>query len=330
MASPVTRRRVIAITAAAAGLGLLPLRGRAAAQAEVVTWHGQAMGAIASMRLHHHDREAAERLIDASIAEVRRLEGIFSLYQDSALVRLNRTGMLVAPPSDLVELLHASVVYRNLTDGAFDPTVQPLWVLYRSHFSRSDAPADGPMASTIKTALANVGMEKMVFDSDRIVLRRGMAITMNGIAQGYATDQVVRILRAGGIRSSLVDMGEVRTTGQAPDGRPWQVGIANPDNPDVVTESLEVVDCAVATSAGYGFRFDPAGRFSHLLDPRTGMTAARYRSMSVKATTATEADALSTAFSLNSPEQVRRTMQRRSHLSAVAFENGGERLTFGS
>lgn len=305
MFPPLSRRRFIGIAAAAAGLGLIPF-GRAAkaeghlVKGHLVTWHGQAMGAIASLQVHHHDRAVAERLVERSLAEVRRLEEVFSLYRDdSALSRLNRQGMLVAPPADLVTLLAECRRCWDLTGGAFDPTVQALWTLYRDHFARPDADPQGPPASAIEAALERVGFGRVTFDANRIAFaRRGMGLTLNGIAQGYVTDRVVDILRAGGIESSLVDMGEPRAMGPHPSGDPWRVGIADPDHPGQIGTVLEARDQAVATSGSYGFRFDPEGRFNHLLDPRTGMSAHLYRSVTAIMPTATEADAFSTAFGL--------------------------------
>ena len=100
-----------------------------------------------------------------------------------------------------------------------------------------------------------------------------MGLTLNGIAQGYATDRVVALLRAEGIERSLVDMGESRAVGARDEGVPWRIGIADPDAPERVSETLELVDNAVATSGAYGFRFDPEGRFNHLLDPKSGGSA---------------------------------------------------------
>ena len=109
------------------------------------TWQGVALGADAELRLYHPDPRAARRLIDQALAELHRLEGIFSLYRDdSALARLNRQGYLADPPADLLRLLGDSLRYSRLTDGAFDPTVQPLWQLYASHFARPGASAQGP------------------------------------------------------------------------------------------------------------------------------------------------------------------------------------------
>jgi thiamine biosynthesis lipoprotein len=301
-----TRRRCIAITAAAAGVDLLPCAATASPAAELVTWHGTALGASATVRLHHPDRAAGELLIARSVAELRRLEALFSLYRaDSVLVALNRQGALVAPPPELVALLTACARYAALTDGAFDATVQPLWSLYARHFAHAGADQGGPREPAIADALGKVGHRGVLVGQDRIVLaRRGMQLTLNGIAQGYITDRVIALLQDAGVTRTLVDMGETRCLGRRPDGEPWRIGIADPDRPDRVRETLSLVHQAVATSGGYGFRFDADGRFNHLFDPGTGRSADRYRSVTCVMSNATAADALSTAFSVMTEEAI--------------------------
>lgn len=308
MSVSTSRRRMIGITAAAAGLGLLPFGAAAESGAHLVSWHGQSMGAVASLQIHHHDRQAAERLIERALAEATRLERIFSLYRaDSTLALLNRQGMLIAPPAEFVSLLADCARVWKATEGAFDPTVQPLWTLYRDHFSRPDAPPEGPTDGGIEEALGKVGFQYVTYDSDRIVFaRRGMALTLNGIAQGFITDRVVDILRQGGIDHSLVDMGEPRVLGSRTDGNSWQIGLTDPADPRRTAETIEVNNMAVATSGGYGFQFDPAGHFHHLIDPRTGLPAKRYQSVTVVMPTATQADALSTAFSFMPMQDITR------------------------
>lgn len=324
-----SRRRFICIAAAAAGLELVPLRPGARAQTHLVTWRGVALGAVATMQIHHPDRAVAERLVETSIREVRRLERIFSLYRDdSRLVALNRRGVLEAPPPELVELLGESRRYAEATGGAFDPTVQSLWALYADHFSRPDADPGGPPARAIETALGKVGIAKVLVSPDRIAfLRQGMALSLNGIAQGYITDRVVSLLRGNGIDHSLVNMGESRALGARPDERPWQVGIADPDQPDRISETLAIVDQAVATSGGYGFRFDAQGRFSHLFDPKTGLSPNLYRSVTVIAPRATAADALSTAFSNMPPDDIETTLKAIGGASVHLKTTDGQRMT---
>ncbi|MGX5736494.1 FAD:protein FMN transferase [Bosea thiooxidans] len=328
MSSLPSRRRFIGISAAAAGLSLLPLGHKARAEADLVIWQGQVMGAVATLQIHHHDRAAARRLIDRALSEARRLEQVFSLYRDdSALTVLNRQGALVAPPAELVTVLKDCRRYFELTRGRFDPTVQALWTLYRDHFSRPDADPQGPPAQALSAVLARTGFDGVAFNKDRIALRRpGMALTLNGIAQGFATDQVVNLLRGEGIESSLVDMGESRALGARPDGSAWRFGVADPDRPERIGQTLEAIDQAVATSGAYGFRFDPAGRFNHLFDPRTGDCAHLHRSVTVVMPTAMAADALSTAFSLMAPADIARALRELGEGEVRSITASGEHL----
>lgn len=331
MSMHLSRRRMIAISAAAAGLGLLAPGRAARADAHVVRWQGTALGAVATMQIHHHDRARAERMIERSMREIARLERIFSLFRDDAvLVQLNRRGMCEAPPAELVELLAACRTYAELSDGIFDPTVQPLWQLYAAHFARPDADPAGPPAHQVEAARAKVGLAQVQIGRDRVAFgRRGMALTLNGIAQGYITDRIVDLLRSEGIGHSLVDLGETRALDDRADGSPWQIGIAEPEHPELVGETVPIVDQAVATSGGYGFRFDPAGRFTHLLDPRTGTSPTRYRSVTVIAPTATAADALSTAFSFMTADRIRTAVAQSPMIRAILLPRDGGRLAFG-
>lgn len=319
-----SRRRAIAIVATAVGSAFLT-GGRAAQAADAVLWHGSALGAQVSIEIYHPDRAEAERLVGRCIQDVRRLEQQFSLYRaDSAICTLNRTGILVSPDADMVALLKASLFFGDLTDGAFDPTVQPLWQLYAAHFSSEQPDPEGPPARQLAETLAKVGRNGLLVSADRIALvKHGAGITLNGIGQGYATDRVVDRLRSAGLSTTLVDMGEIRAIGARPEGTPWRVGLADPDKPGALTETVDIVDRAVATSAGAGFRFDSRGRFTHLFDPATGRSPSLYRTVSVMAPTATEADALSTAFTLMPVSRVRNVVSIRPNVQARLVDADG-------
>lgn len=293
-----TRRRFISLSAAAAGMALCP-RG-ASAGSTAVRWRGRALGAPAEMILHHPDRAQAERLIRRVVVEINRLERIFSLYRpDSTLATLNARGALADPPAELVELLEQSRTVWALSGGVFDPTVQPLWLLHARHFSTPGADPAGPSRDSIEAVVTRIGFEHVAFDRNRIAFRRpGMGLTLNGIAQGYITDRAVEILRAGGVVHTLADLGEIRALGPREDGTPWRAGIAGTDM------RVDLVDRAIATSGTNGFRFAGPGSPSHLLDPRTGVSAGRHDSVSVVAPTAAAADALSTAFSFMDGDRI--------------------------
>lgn len=329
--SNLTRRRAIAIAATVTGSAFLT-GGRTALAGDPVRWHGSALGAQVSIEIYHPDRAEALRLVDQCVLDVRRLEQQFSLYRaDSAICTLNRTGILISPEADMVALLKASLLFAGLTDGAFDPTVQPLWQLYADHFSSERPDPEGPSPRQLAETLAKVGCGGLLVSADRVALvQHGAAITLNGIAQGYATDRVVDRLRSAGLSTTLVDMGEIRAIGARPEGTPWRIGIADPDRPGALTETIDLVDRAISTSAGAGFRFDSRGRFTHLFDPTTGRSPSLYSTVSVIAPTAIEADALSTAFSLMPLSRIRNVVAIRPSVQARIVEAGGTLIVCGA
>ena len=328
MKDRIDRRRFLTISAAVAGLGLVPIGAPPKSAAHLVEWRGTFLGAVATLRIHHTDLAAAEHLIEQAVGEARRLETVFSLYQvDSDLCELNRRGVLIGPPVELLELLTLCDHFWKLTEGVFDPTVQALWQCYAEHFADGDRTIEGPSGAKVKAVLQLVGWDKLRFNRDSIVLnRRGMGLTLNGIAQGYVTDRVVDLLRAAGIESSLADMGEIRALGSNPEGRPWSVALEDPSGEVLAGRSIPIVNKAVATSGAAGFRFDKQGRYNHLFDPSTGACADPLRSLTVIADTAATADALSTAFALMDEERIRSVLSRWGSAEAYITTESGTRV----
>lgn len=305
--APMRRRRFIAIAAAAAGLPLIWAGSKPAKGAQLHIWTGSALGADAMLQIHHPDPAVADGLIVQSLQEVERLERILSLYRPgSALVRLNNDGRLADPPPDLLRILSTSAQISDLTGGAFDATVQPLWNLYAAHFSAPAPDPAGPSRAAITEALSRVDYRRVELDPRCIRFTApGMGMTLNGIGQGYVTDCVVARLKDAGIAHALVDMGETRAIGSHPAGTPWSIGLGDPRHPGHVAQRIALQDEAVSTSGGYGTEFDAAGRFNHIFDPSDGATSWRYLSVSVVASDTTTADAMSTAFSVMPLERAR-------------------------
>ncbi len=272
-----TRRRFLTISAACAAC---PAK---AATDRFAEWRGIAMGAQASMRLNGLDKADAAPIFDAVTAEVARLENIFSLYRpESELCRLNRDGHLSAPSPEMLQLLGLCTALHAASDGAFDPTVQPLWV----------ALAHNADASTREAAWRAIGWHKVSVNATEIRLPSpGLsALTLNGVAQGEVTDRVANLLKSFGLRDVLVNMGEIRAEGQRGDGRPWQVGLAGPEGS--VHRQIGLQDRAVATSAPSTMTL--SGGHGHILNP-TGEGLV-HRAISVSAPSAALADGLSTAL----------------------------------
>ena len=299
-----TRRRFLSIIAASLGYGAAGLASGAPAR-PVSVWKGTVFGAPGSLTLVHPDRHRAQALIAECVREIARLENIFSLYRPASSISvLNNTGELRAPPHELVELVGLALALARDTTGAFDPTVQPLYRLYARHFSLSHAARGGPSRRAIEDALQAVDFKAVEVDAGRIALRKpGMALTLNGIAQGYITDRIADRLRNAGFEDVLVDLGETRALGMAPGRAPWSAGIADPRRDGAVIAHLALGDDArlypaLATSGGYGMQFGPDPSFHHLFDPRTGRSANRWLSVSVETTRATIADGLSTSLAV--------------------------------
>lgn len=291
------RRRVLGMIAAPAALAL----GGARRAVPAVRWRGSALGAAASLVIEQVDEARARRLIERVLAEIDRLEAIFSLHRArSALSILNRTGRLVAPPLELVDLLTEAARIHRLSSGAFDPTVQPLWRLHAAHFAGPGAPAGGPPQAAVERVRERVGFERVLIEPAEIRFARpGMALTLNGIAQGAITDRVADLLRNEGLEHVLIDLGEVRALGGHASGEAWSVDVARPAHGALSGHRVALRDMAVATTDPAGTVFD-AGRgvHHHLLDPRTGRSSTHARRVTVVAPRAVVADALSTALAL--------------------------------
>lgn len=329
-----SRRRVISILGAVAGLPLAGAFGGSAARAEncLFQWSGSALGAMAKMTLCHPDQAEAERIVAMSIQEIERLERIFSLHRaDSELSRLNRDGVLAAPSHELRLVMLEAVRFGELSDGAFDVTVQPLWSAYADHFAARPATSDGPDADVISRAMDLVDYRGIDIEAGRIKFKtNGMQATLNGIAQGYITDRVADLLRANGIENVLLELGETRALDQHPAGRPWRVGLADPTDPTSITRTVELENRALATSGGYGLSFDQHEKYHHIFDPRTGASAASNRSVSVVADLATVADALSTALYVLPADQAGHLVRSLSNVTAYMTPAAGQTITIES
>ncbi|UFS66686.1 FAD:protein FMN transferase [Paracoccus denitrificans] len=280
-----SRRRFLTITAAVA---LLPAGLRAQSGRH---WVGQALGARASIRIDHPEAGA---ITARCLAEIDRLENILSLYRPgSALARLNRDGVLDVPPFELLDCLSLAGAVHRASGGLFDPTVQPLWSLW------AEAAVNGrrPTPEERRDALARTGWDRVRLDAARITLEPGMALTLNGIGQGYVADRVAALLEAEGLGDILIDTGELRALGGRPDGRDWPVRLAEGG-------AVGLRARALATSAPLGTSFDEAGRDGHILDPLSGAPARPvWRAVSISAPGAGLADALSTAACLTADLQ---------------------------
>ncbi|MBL6427802.1 MAG: FAD:protein FMN transferase [Maritimibacter sp.] len=276
MRAVLSRRRFLAITGAAV------VAGRVSDAAPVARWQGPALGTLAEVRLV--GIETPGPIFAAIEAELGRIDRLFSLYRaDSALVRLNRDGVLARPDPAFLELLTIARSVHHATEGAFDPTVQPLFALH----AKAAAEGRAAQAGDLETVQRAVGFERVTFNPQAVrFLRPGMAMTLNGIAQGYASDRIAALLRAQGQRDVMVNAGEVMAMGQGPTGPGWAVRLPGTE--------VRLRDQAVATSHRMGTQIDAKRGIGHIFDPSL-RNRGRDSFVSVVHDSAAIADAISTA-----------------------------------
>lgn len=290
------RRRFIQIVAAAAWLP-------AAARAETLRHRCLALGAEAEIILTGPPAVTGAALA-AAAAEIERAEALFSLHRaDSLLSRLNAAGRLDAPP-DFLELLRLSGRLHRATEGRFDPTVQPLW----------RALAEGRDPAPARAAL---GWGRVTIAGGSVTLGQGQALTLNGIAQGWATDRVTEALARHGLTGALVNIGEHRAL-----GGPFRLGIEDPAGGLLGHLTLE--NRAVATSSPGALSL--ADGSAHIIDPLGGNPPV-WSTVCVSAPSAALADGLSTALCLTPREAIGPVLARLGGDFAVRLVDRDGTLT---
>ena len=245
---------------------------------------------------------AAHVAISAAFAEISRLEGILSDYDpDSELSQLSAAAPTSAPVAvgdDLWRVLSTAVAWRDRSGGAFDPTVGPLTTLWRQ------ARRSGVMPRADKLAAARqaIGPDMLVLDEDRrtaMLVAPAMRLDLGGIGMGYAIDRGMEVLAERGIGSAMIDAsGDIAVSGPPPGAAAWTIEVAalagGGDGRRPMT--LELVDAAVTTSGDAFQAVEIDGvRYSHVVDPRTGLGVAGPAAVTVIAADCTTADAVATA-----------------------------------
>jgi thiamine biosynthesis lipoprotein len=266
----------------------------------------------------------ANAAIDAVMAEMRHIDDVMSDFKpDSELSQINEHAaqhpVVVSP--ELYNLVKLSTHYSQITDGAFDITVESVWRLY--HFRRRIHPTD----AQIRALLPTVGWRQLIFDDRHHSIRfarPGMAIGLGGIGKGYAVDRGIDILKAMGIKHAIVTAGgDSRLLGDHR-GRPWMVAIMDPWDLHKVVTMIPITNEAISTSGDYYRGFVQNGvRYDHILSPFTGHSAQLVRSASVIAPTATQTDGMSkTAFVLG-PQKTLAIIDSMPQYDAVFIDPEG-------
>ena len=260
------------------------------------------MGTIVKITVYDADEEKAEEAINAAFDEIERIDGLLSNYKnDSEVSILNREGFVADVSDDFMVNLKKSLFYADISEGAFDITVQPILDLYTDSFENKKR---APTGEEINKTLKLVGYENIHIKYRNIsFLKHGMKITLGGIAKGYAIDKTIEVLVEKGIDHALVDAGgDMRAVGDK-GGEEWMIALENPRNKKDYITIIKLSDRSIATSGDYERYFDPERKFHHIVNPKTGYSATELISVTIIADKAIDADAIATAVFVLGPDE---------------------------
>ncbi|HEX5447299.1 MAG TPA: FAD:protein FMN transferase [Pirellulales bacterium] len=289
------------------------------------------MGAPVKITLYASDERSANQAAEAAFARFAQLDQIMSDYKpDSELSRLSGTagsGQAVEVSDDLWNVLNRSRQVSEASEGAFDITVGPYVRLWR----RARRSKEFPPEQRLAEARRAVGHQHLRLDGQRHtaqLLAPGMRLDLGGIAAGYAVDEALAVLAANGVKRALIDASGDIGAGDAPPGEQgWKIGIAPLDPAGPPSRYVVLCNAAVTTS-GDAFQHVVIGgrRYSHIVDPRTGLGLTEPSSVCVVAADCITADSLATAVSVMGPRRGLDLIERTPRAAALIVREVNSRV----
>ena len=297
-------------------------RVHAATVAKSFTFERGLMGTRFAITCHHPDQKQAEAAANDAFEEAERINQVASDYiADSELLTLSThpPGEAVTVSPLLFRLISEARDLAEKTNGSFDPTLGPLTKLWRESRRRKALP-DAP---TLASARAAWGWKKLILDpANRTVtfMKPAMRLDLGGIAKGQAADAMLAMMMKHSIsRSCITAGGDVRMGDPPPDANGWKIGVRTGEDSEVLVLS----NCAVSTSGDLHQFIEIGGtRYSHIIDPATGLGITRSNSATVIAATATVSDALATACCV-APGEIANSIAMKAGATEVHLSHSG-------
>jgi thiamine biosynthesis lipoprotein len=286
-----------------------------------------AMGTFVSMTLIHPSKDEAQEAIGRAFEEIDRLSHLMNRFDDSTLIaQLNREGYAEGISKNIADVLSASLHYYRITNGSFDISVKPVVDLFQEKFS--DGKNIPPSDSELQKALKRVGSDKIALKDGNIEFnRRGMGITLDGIAKGYIVDKASEILDNHKVTNHLINAGgDIRTMGTRQDKKPWVIAIQDPNKKRQYPDIIQMNHGAIATSGNYEVYYDKEKMFHHIVNPRTGLSPELNTSVSITARTTMDADALSTSVFVMDPSEGTRFINRIQGCECMVVAKGNKKF----
>jgi len=285
------------------------------------------MGTLVSMTVLNDSKDQAYEAIDLSFEEIARLSKLMSRYDSGTPVsQLNRDGFLKDVPPELSFVVRKSMGYHEISNGLFDITVKPLVDMYKQ-LSQSSQNIS-VQEEKIRHLLELVDAGGIIVREDSIAFRKhGMGITLDGIAKGYIVDKAIGVMRRKGIQHALINAGgDIRTVGDKGGKGPWRIAIEDPLKKHKYPDIIGITNSSIATSGNYEVFFDDQKILHHIVNPKTGLSPLINASVSVQASTAMEADALSTTLFTLDPAAGIHLIQSLPHCEALVVTRNNVKL----
>ena len=289
------------------------------------------MGARFDFTIVAGDSAIAERYIDTSIAEVKRIEYLISDWIDTTQVsRINKFAGIrpVVVDKELIDLTTTALLFSKLTRGAFDISFAAMEKIWFFDGSMTTMPG----RADVERAKAKVGFSKIIIDTihSTIFLRdTGMKIGFGALGEGYAADRCRELMLKKGVTAGIVNgSGDMNTWGARPDGSPWKIGISDPFNKGSFYAVVPLKDGAVVTSGSYEKYAEINGkRYSHIINPATGYPATGLISVTVFGPSAEIANALSTSCMVLGRRRALRLIKRFTGYKCIIIADNGKVYT---
>ncbi|MGE5194029.1 MAG: FAD:protein FMN transferase [Deltaproteobacteria bacterium] len=289
------------------------------------------MGMPFRIVLYAPDADSANAAARAAYGRIRQLNAIMSDYEpDSELMRLCRTagtGKAVPVSPDLLAVLSHSLALSKKSDGAFDVTVGPFVRLWRKSRRTKTFPTHEELAAAREV----VGYRYIRIDETAgtvELLKKGMQLDLGGVAVGYAIDDVLRLLRARGVTSALIDgSGDIGVSDAPPGTAGWRIGIA-PLDADREPSRFVILKNAAVTTSGDAFQFVEfdGKRYSHIVDPKTGLGLVDRSSVTLLARNCTIADSYTKAVAVLGPARGLKLIDETPAAAAIIVRAPGGKV----
>ena len=256
-----------------------------------------------SVVANEEDEGWANNCIDAAIDEIQRIEQLLTTFNDSSQTNLINANAGINPVKvdrEIYDIIQRSIKISEVTQGAFDISYgsidKRLWNFDRNMKTLPDE-------KLAKKMVRLINYKNIILDRDNCTVylkEKGMRIGFGGIGKGYAAERAKYILKQNGVESGIVNAaGDLTTWGYQPDGKAWTIGIANPNSIHQPFSYLSITDMAVATSGNYEkFVVINGKKYSHTIDPKTGMPVHGIKSVTIISPNAEIADAMATPVTI--------------------------------